>query len=180
MLLWTLQPVEVYEEIQEKGMYVTDEKYIDSMFKSAYDWLVPKMETRIGKKPRGVQYPVWAWHTWEDARKKPDLRQRHMEKGMKAVCLTLEIPDNQVVLTDFDNWHFVLNDSYISKTEEDYSLYEKLSLEEQEQAKIQSWNRVFDIERFESDWYIQGSTIQATFWQLKQEYIKKVQHFISR
>ena len=35
------------------------------------------------------------------------------EKGTPVVLLTIEIPDNLVLLSDFDYWHCVLNDGEI-------------------------------------------------------------------
>lgn len=52
-------------------------------------------------------YPVWLWT------KKPDLKaEGHFAKGTKAVCLTVEIPDEKVLLSDIFAWHCVLSDMY--------------------------------------------------------------------
>ena len=61
MILWTIQPVEVYELIQETGVYHCDfEKSIFTFCKKQYDWLVRRMKDKIGPPPEGVSYPVWA------------------------------------------------------------------------------------------------------------------------
>lgn len=40
----------------------------------------------------------------------------------KYVCIEFEIPDNQVLLSDFNAWHYVLNNSWNddSKNEEEW------------------------------------------------------------
>ena len=39
--------------------------------------------------------------------------------GEKMVCMSIEIPDEQVLLSDFGTWHFVLNRWPISDSEEE-------------------------------------------------------------
>ena len=75
MILWTIQPIEVYELIQRTGVYHCDyEKSDMEYWQEQYNWLVQEMKERVGEPPKGVSYPVWAWYMWEGARKKPDLR----------------------------------------------------------------------------------------------------------
>ena len=193
MRLWTIQPVEVLEEINRLGYYVCNPKkamYISDKevnFKSSYDWLIIEMEKRIGKRPNGVSYPVWAWHTRDWQYKKPDLRQAGYDTpGTKCVCIELEVPDNEVVLSDYDVWHFILNDWYFdnSMNEEEWDskhkYYDRLSPEKKLEKKLKSWQGVFNITPYESDWFCRGRYIQATFWVLKSSYIKKVQYFVAK
>ena len=75
MILWTMQPVEVWQEIQETGVYRCDPAR-SSMpeFTDMYEWLIRQMEQRIGPPPAGVTYPVWAWYMQNGKHRKPDLR----------------------------------------------------------------------------------------------------------
>lgn len=193
MRLWTIQPVEVLEEINRLGYYICNPKkamYISDKevnFKSSYDWLIIEMEKRIGKRPNGVSYPVWAWHTRDWQYKKPDLRQAGYDTpGTKCVCIELEVPDSEVVLSDYDVWHFILNDWYFdnSMNEEEWDskhkYYDRLSPEKKLEKKLKSWQGVFNITPYESDWFCRGRYIQATFWVLKSSYIKKVQYFVAK
>ena len=186
-MLWTIQPLSVWIELNNKGHYICDEKYIDPYFKKAYNWLVSQMEYRIGERPKGVTYPIWAWHTMNWKHKKPDLRESgYGEKGTKCVCMEIEVPDNEVLLSDFDAWHSVLNDGYFenSKSEEEWGIlhneFDKLSIEEQKRVKLKSWNKIFDISPFKNDWVHKGEYIQATFWVLYLKDVKRVQFFTSR
>lgn len=45
-----------------------------------YRWLMDRMREKIGPAPAGVDYPVWAWHTWEFERRAPDPQQRGLCK----------------------------------------------------------------------------------------------------
>ena len=106
MRLWTIQPLDVWKELNEKEYYVCDSKrapcIIDGSFVDAYEWLVTVMNERC-KKPVSVEYPVWAWHTTNWKHKKPDLRKScYGKKGEKCVCLEIEIPDDEVILSDFE------------------------------------------------------------------------------
>jgi hypothetical protein len=183
--LWTIQPVEIYESILKKGYYTCDGRKIDKYFRISYKWLCEQMKKKIGKPPKNVQYPVWAWHTRNFKRKKPDLRSsEYGYKGTKMVCLEIEVPDNEVLLSDFDAWHFVLNNCYYNVDCWDEETFDKdeewlNSLTEQEKEKEikKSWQGIFNIEQKETDWFARGKWIQANFWVLKKEYIKKVQYF---
>ena len=103
---------------------------------------------------------------------------RHFTKP--HVCIELEVPDEEIVLSDFDAWHFVLNDfcNPQCSSEEEYEQWEKyydsLSTEEQKKARVESWNEIFDITPHENEWNRNGEYIQATFWEIKPEYVVDV------
>lgn len=193
MRLWTIQPVEVWEELNKKGYFICNPAKADYIsdkewnFKESYDWLVEQMEYRIGRRPNGVSYPIWAWHTRDWQHKKPDLRNVGLgNKGEKSVCIEVEIPDNQVVLTDYDTWHFVLNNWYFddSYSEEEWeklhAKYDRLNRDNREKIKIQSWQKIFDVSPFQNEWCQRGRYIQATFWVLYLKDVKDVKFFTAR
>ena len=43
MILWTFQPIEIWELLQMKGVYRCDPARIDPDFEYAYKWLVQKV-----------------------------------------------------------------------------------------------------------------------------------------
>lgn len=188
MKLWTVQPVKVYESILENGYFICDEKYIGEYWKERYNWLVEKMKEKIGTPPKKIKYPIWAWYKYNGKNHKPDLRVSALgNRGDKMVCIELDIPDNEVVLSDFDAWHSVLNDWYYNVNciseeiwDNDHEWLDSLTPEEKQKAIEKSWNDIFDISEYESDWCRRGKWVQATFWVLKKEYIKKVQYFTAR
>ena len=185
MRLWTIQPEEVYNLILEKGFYKCDGRKVDKFFKESYIWLSNQMKQKLKKKPNNVSFPVWAWHTRNFKRKKPDLRSsEYGTKGEKLVCIEIEVPDDEVLLTDFDAWHFVLNKWYLNTEcwdeetfDADNLWLDSLSNEEKTKEIEKSWQGIYNLDPKETDWCARGKWIQATFWELKKEYIKKVQFF---
>ena len=185
MILWTIQPPEIYDIIKETGVFHCDPALISMPeFAGAYDWLATEMIKRVGPPPEGVTYPVWAWHTWYGKREKPDLRRMRWETGdagEKQVCLEIDIPDDKVLLSDYDAWHAVLNDWLLSDSEEESdqleAYLETLSTEEKAAFKHKNWKRVFDVSPFKNDWTSRGDFVQATFWELRKDQIRGVRHF---
>ena len=185
MILWTIQERQVYKQILKTGIYRCDlDKSVMKDLKKQYDWLVRQMIRRVGKKPAGVTYPVWAWYQKNGQRKRPDLRRERWRCGWKGehyVCLEIDIPDEEVLLSDFNAWSLILSDVLISYSEEEdealYMEYNSLSFDEKRCMKDKNWERVFDLSPFENDWMRRGDTIQATFWELRREQIRAVRCF---
>ena len=160
------------------------------------------MEYGLGQ-PVGIKYPIWAWYQWEGKRKRRDLREGSLEKrGEKAVQLTIEIADSDVLLSDFDAFHYVLNYWYLPEDERDGKSFEReytrlgFSWHDLQNFDIQtqamkntratiekSWDRIFDLEK-EDENLIYGlnsqKSIQATFWQLKIEQVTKTEMFTAK
>ena len=198
MRLWTIQPMEVYHLVMEFGIYRCDpyrsdllkpmeeEKAgteLDGQFGDAYDWLVRRMEKQIGPRPEGVIYPVWAWYRY-GGKNKPDLRRERWgtgNPGEKLACMLLEVPDEEVLLSDFGEWHYVLNKWPLSESEEEAeqldAWLESVSEAEKDAFLSVNWEKIFDTEPFENEWTSRGFDVQATFWELKREYVRGVRFF---
>lgn len=189
MILWTIQPEEVFNLIQTTGVYRCDleQSFMKDYAEPQYHWLVSQMRKRIGQPPEGVTYPVWAWYKWRVDRRKPDLRTERWycgSKGDKFFRLEIEIPDNQVLLSDFDGWAgIILNDGLLSYSEEESEeiekLYNSLTPEGQKEMRSKNWEKVFDITPYSSEWMCRGESIQATFWELRKEQIRKATMFMT-
>jgi len=187
MILWTIQPEEVYELIQNTGVYHCDfSRSMLSDMSLQYNWLVEQMKKRIGDPPTGVTYPVWAWYCWEGARKKPDLRRERWGNGVKGdrfVCLEIDIPDEKVLLSDFDAWSIILLSGLLSVSEKEddelQATYDALTPEDQWKMMSKNWEDVFNLKEIDNDWVHRGNSIQATFWELRKEQICKVRTFTS-
>ena len=137
------------------------------------------MREKIGEEPEGVEYPVWAWHTWDFERKAPDPEDpSFLRRDSEKVLLTLDIPEDKIVLTDFDAWHGVMMNTYVSAaaTEEEYNAVEEfledLDEEELERAIRDSWDNVFLTDRVETECLVRGRYVQGTFWEILPEYVK--------
>ena len=54
--------------------------------------------------------PRWAWYKYDETKYRPDLRYSgYLKKGVKGVMIEFEESFENVLLTDFDEWHLVLN-----------------------------------------------------------------------
>ena len=188
MRLWTIQPPEVLDIINKTGEFICEKPLSESYeeFKDAYEWIVSKMNEKNivcnGTKPA---LPIWAWHTYDWENKCPDLDYVG-RTDMPNICIELEIPDNQVLLSDYTAFHNVLNNWYfddgMSEAEwsEKQTAYTKLSPIEKECLKVKSWDRVFDVSPFENEWVTRGRFVQATFWKLTKDMIISTKEFISK
>ena len=142
MKLLTVQPKEIIKSLKKgETVYPNDEKilnyhldgYDDGLIK-AYDWLTEKMEEKGKNKTRNSKYPFWAWKKYDgevdfDNINKEDFINDQFFEGL----IIIDIPEEDLILSDFDSWHSVINDEYFnfSMNEEEYdrndSWYESLS-----------------------------------------------------
>lgn len=194
MKLWTIQNEDFFEKLNKQKIITTGQQPIEENFKWAYDWLKAKMAIDT--------YPIWAWYQWEGKQKRRDLRSGGFAKrGTKMVQLHIEIDDDQILLSDFDLFHYVLNYWYLPLDDADDSQFEKLcadknisfddlqnfkkaspDLDRLRQIIINSWDRIFDLTK--EDEYIYGTndqkSIQATFSELSIDQVFKVEHFVAK
>lgn len=101
--------------MKREGRFIGRPDLIDPPdFKPAYEWLADRMEERIGPPPDGVpRWPVWAWRRWQK-RPKPRMDDKAFRHLRDHVLVSLEVPDETVVLSDFNSWHAPLNDWYLA------------------------------------------------------------------
>ena len=185
MILWTSQEEAVYNELLKTGVYRCDINLSPMRdCRKQYDWLVQQMKQRIGPPPEQVTYPVWALYQQDGKHRKPDLRRERWAvgcNGERFACLEIEIPDRDVLLSDFDAWCMLLSDFLISDTEQEgcclEAQYEALSPSEKRRMKEKNWERVFDLSPLNTDWMRRGYDIQATFWELRLEQVRDVRFF---
>ena len=174
MRLWTIQPVEVCEILKKNGVFICEPAKSTMLqfegFEKAYRWLTKQMIHRIGSPPVNVSLPIWAWYITYWKHRKPDLRRTEFRSFSKPMmCIEIDKPDTEVLLSDEENWHFVLNDSYIADNEEDDNAFDTLPAQQQAYLKEKSWEKIFDIRPYEDNWSRRGMFVQATFWELKLE-----------
>lgn len=180
MLLYTIQPVELYEKLLAEKTLVNTGIFFDDFtretFVRSYDWMVCQMIARGIEKPENAKYPFWAWYKYSAEKAKPDLRHAgHAPRGTECVCFELVLPDNSVLLSNFDLWHFVLNNRPILPDENWEQLcdeFDSLLPDEQEMVKQKSWENIF------SDF--DDSPVQATFWKLELQTVRDVRFFTAR
>jgi hypothetical protein len=126
MKLWSLQPREVFDQIQSEGLATAKPNFEQHWgqstnaywgFKQAYDWMAQQMASRIGAPPAGTCHPMWAWARPPSPTKRgaPDLRT--MRDDQPGVMLELEVDSHEMLLSDHGSWHHVLNGWALDTTE---------------------------------------------------------------
>lgn len=160
MRLWTIQPVEVVNILERDGVFTCDpeksEYYND--FHDAYLWIAAEMDKRNIPHPDGLKLPLWAWHTRDWKHKKPDLRTTGLgTPGKSYACIEFEIDDKNVLLSDYNSWHYVLNHCWFddSQTENEWNAlcdwFNSLKPEEKAKLTIESWQKIFDVTKQKND-----------------------------
>lgn len=183
MIMWTNQPYSVYVQLMERKVFSCDETQQSNLkdndnFQIAYCWMVEQMKDKVNFPPSGVKYPIWAWYKQNYAHRPPDFRRRLDYEDQ--VCIEIEVPENLVLLSDFEKWHFVLNDWYLPNASgeaewlQQEQWFDGLSKETQRLYKQKSWQKIFDVTPRKGEWTANGRDIQGCFWVLKSEYIRKV------
>ena len=172
---------------------------MDEYYLAAYQWMIRQMEVRKIRKPFDKAFPIWAWYQWNGvAKRMPDLRYRgHLSPGSRGVRIKFETDDALVLLSDFDLWHYVLNYWYLSTSMAegnrfdrelkriglDYYEMKPLPNEEYHRRIERSWEKIFDLDWVDKYRHIahkrEGKSIQATFWELKLEYVREVKEFMA-
>lgn len=201
MRLWTIQSLDWYHHFLENGIIHGNRKYIDEDWEfclPSYEWMMSKMDEKIGVRPFPECFPVWGWYQYDNAyKKKPDLRNAgFLPKGTKGVRLEINKNENNVLLSDFILWNIPFGyQSYIGANEEDSESFEKMLEEKSLDRKrfedlptmiqseiIKSWDKVLDLD-FDDSYYTilkANKSIQATFWSLSFDEVVKVDEFVAR
>lgn len=202
MELYTFQPFEIYEQLQRgesfrasPALCDTSSEEFDESWSRAYTWLTNQMDIRCPvPRPAGVTYPVWAWYWWAGPnRRKPDLRSsRYWADGGPAVLLTLDVPNEEVLLSEYHAWHHVLNEQYLgfpSDTDDFDARCETRGLCTYRNRPLPdpglrteleaTWPRIFDFETIPQmlEYEREDSYVQATFWELRPEFVRQAVWF---
>ena len=197
MRLWTIQGIEIYEQLQRDGVvYCTKPAWSDDeKFMKAYHWMADQMRQRIGEPTiKDIKYPMWAWYQYNSAKSnKPPRSYLDIQEGI-STYMEIEIPDNEVLLSSFTNWHNVLNQWPLTnwkRIDKKTDLLEKKAgksldfddypVEIQKEIE-ESWEAIFDLDRRDKEvgrTHKRNRSIQATFWMLKPENVFSVE-FLER
>jgi hypothetical protein len=186
-----------YEALRRTGWIVGSPKHSEyansDQFERAYGWLANVMERRIGPAPSHCHpgWPVFGWvlHNgmtpleYDRFREKP----RSGDRCDASFLVGFDVPDGSYVLSDFDDWHFVLNnwflpscgsalDDVVGETEAFDILSERYGYDrtgspgangradEVEAVRRSNWERIVDRP-------YENASVQATVWELKWEWV---------
>ncbi|MFE5321617.1 DUF3841 domain-containing protein [Paenibacillus sp. NPDC056579] len=167
---WTLQNEEAWEVFKGQGYLEGNPEYAGYLIKE-YQWMISQMKKRLPNYHG--EFPIWLWP------KKPDMRSTgHFDSQTRCVRITIELDDEDVLISDFMEWHIVLSDGFNANNEQEYDDYYagKLSI-----TKEESWERIFDLHIPQNpEWSGTRDWLQGVTGRIYLSNIKKVEHFISR
>ena len=175
MTLWTIRSEKAWHSAKKMG-FIWNSTDIE-FFLTQYHWMAKQMRERLNVPTRRIiTFPVWAWA------KRPDLRNEKHHYNGRQVLIEFEDDKKNVLLSDFDNWHFVLNTWYFGTQKEtnafewdrkraglEFGVFEQLPWNFRMRME-ESWEKVFDIKK--------KSLVQATLWDIPLENVKKIVPFI--
>lgn len=151
-------------------------------FISAYNWMTGQMMDKGITEGKSTGFPFWGWRRFDGRDGITILKSTEWNTecycfdATETCILELSIPDNEILLSDFDLWHFVLNNSYLNNAQTDEEWEEKdnwfdsLPKKKQENEKLKSWKQVLDIDQND----LTVKYIQGTFWSIKPEYVLSI------
>lgn len=160
MILYTIQHVDAYKNALIEGYLTSNEDY--KVFPKEYNWMYDEYVKRCNIKERDSNKGlVWCW------KDKPDLRRRgYHDRGTDLVLLKLNIDNDKVLASDFNVWHFVLNDWSVALNEEEEEYYFNLKSSNDvryEEEKLKSWCIIFDIDLLKACDYLSGDTQEIQY-----------------
>jgi len=191
MKLITFQSIEAFNEFQKTGiLHSMPQQHIDlKKYGIPYDFIISKMKQKIPRQT-GEEYPVWAWAKYGGlAAPKKQINKTGKIQSPK-VKITFFKPDNQVLVSDYMAYSFILNGQIIPHSKEEYKFFlnilntHGISLDHlknfirqknpENTEKIEaifpkikaSWNRVFQLK---SDIH------QACVWCIRHNEVEKVE-----
>lgn len=195
MRIWTIQNEAAWAYLEEHGCLQASRQHQSDYWPKAYEWIREQLIARVGPPLAPDAAPLWGWYQWNGtARKRPDLRSvRHnYNPPGRYVLIECVLPDEAVMLSDYEAWHIILNDGYVGVTERDcnahYAALERCSArpDKREAERLwrrqyESWTRVIDMEVLKAPYYhaMKNKPIQACFWRLKRDQIRSAKPFLS-
>ncbi len=196
MKLWTIQTKQAFEVLMEKGELSATLGHQWSECPQAYSWMERQMEIRLPPRKTKSQKPLWAWAQWRNAlHRKPDLRSvRHdWRPDGDYVLIEMFKQPEEVLLSDYGAWHFVLNNWYLGVCGKAQKAFDqKLKDHKHEIGKeypselmlevMKSWEVIFDLDALDGSYFGRTSCkeLQATFWTLKEDEVLSYKYFTSK
>lgn len=113
---WTRQVSQVWDEIQATGRYMVREEYvreknleISDYYIELYRWLTEMCRAKMTTMPPDAKFPIWLAMT----------EAQRLGPAPNAISLTLEVPEENLFIVDYDKWGYRVNHWYIPRDKED-------------------------------------------------------------
>ena len=186
MRVWMIAEATLYTRLRTERILYVDPALADEDFGDAYAWMRGQMARRLPHY--AGHWPWWAWVHPPCGHVRPDLRERQLYHngwpvGTPCMRLELDVPDAELLPSDFDMWHAVLNYSPLVSTDEEWDAIEALPEPEQRSVKEATWPRLFALDE-PPDPFWDGTdrqrTVQACFETLRLADVRGVTVFRAR
>lgn len=114
--VYTYQNPNVLDRLYTHESFITsNETKIWPEFIPAYDWMKKQMAETIDSF--SGDYPIWAWLKSCNNR---EYRKQLLKENNQEVLITALVPRKRFIMSCYELWHCVLNNSAIAITEEEY------------------------------------------------------------
>lgn len=180
MKLFSIQTPDVWNTLQTSGIFRATKataEYLQTsedkeIFAPAYEYMTDFMLLKGVDKPLKYNFnlntPIWAWYL-HNGKHFVDLRMETRVNYKGTCCIELEIPTENVLLSGYETWHYVLNKWYLP---ENYWDSESADDEHSFKEIEKSWQRCFSPEFLRHETFI-----QATFFEMRLKWVKNVRFF---
>ena len=139
MKYYTVQNIKAWNKAKEDGYLTGNKDYAIEEFQRYYQWMMKQMSKRLNNYNN--EYPVWLWLSLEHV---------HIDSLLDDdyVLLEVEVSEDQVLLSNFDAWHIILNDGYFADDTEGVNQEEDWETLFDED-KLKEWEFTFDDEDYQ-------------------------------
>lgn len=141
----------------------------------AYPWMIEALESIGLPMPVPDVSPWWVW-----IRREPEMPAPYANDVPDGYAVMhLRLPASELLISDFDLWHFVLWGSYIAESARDEETYEANTANDSSLAETRmkhSWQRIFDVDFGPLGYHRAPSekSLQGCIWYLKKDWLIEV------
>lgn len=181
--VWTRQHPQVLRTLEQGMVYRVREEHIRAKNDTISDYYLElyRWYTRQGSRcvpaPEGVEFPIWVSLTTASM----------LQPVEGSAVLTLEVPEEQLLITDMNKWGYRVNYWYIPTDPEDERRHEaelkrcgivnQTALIQTDKGNfypllrrkiVESWRRLFACPP------AKPADAQGTLWELRPEWLREV------
>ena len=130
MKLVTIQTKKAYDQLLKNGYLVASAEYINKpKYGVPYQYITEHMQNI--SNIYNAEFPLWAWVKYGgfSCPPKNKLLGFFPNDSNEIVKITFEKKVEDVLVTDYIKYHFLLTNEYLPKSKEDQQFFEKLMIE---------------------------------------------------
>ena len=155
MNVWTIQSEACWSIASKKGeLRCTGPWDGTAAEKLAYQWMTQQLLVRCGLSCRS---PVWFWMRYPGSESGPILEEQSLlAPGIRGVCVQAEVPDDLLLVSRYLGWIQAISGDYFAESSESYHRFHDHEFPDQarrQQAVINSWDRMFDLDFGDDDYW---------------------------